>query len=220
MDNGKLLKKVQGALDIIYTVLEANDAAIRFLSVTGIGGFHNLSCLSDRSIWIDISLNPDFGGIVGFTSKELFDFFDNYLDNAEKQTKNTKGALVRRLQENYAVYCFDEWAQQKVFDPWSVLNFLEKPELGFINYSAEAKNENSISRQFHKLANKKILFSEETTLQLSEFNNLTDIENIQEAVLLVQAGYLTIKRTECGTAFLGFPNRQVKAAIARGSFSK
>lgn len=218
LEDPKLFEKVQGILETFYAVLEANDAAMRFLFVTGVAYFYKFSSISDRPTLIDISLNPYFGTLTGFTREELFDFFGPYLDTASKQTANSKEALVQKLQDNYAGYCFDEWAQQKVFDPWPVLNFLKKPELGFKDYSMEAKKESSIARQFCTIAKNQKLSSQATSLQLIDLNNHTNINNISTSALLVQTGYLTIKRTEFGTAFLGAPNRQVEAAMHRETF--
>ena len=86
----------------------------------------------------DISFNPTYGAIVGYTQEELEHYFKDYLENAVTELnedlgedKYTYDSLIAALKLNYDGYSFDRRCRHHVYNPWSILNFLKNPQEGF-----------------------------------------------------------------------------------------
>ena len=59
-------------------------------------------------------------------------------------------------------------------------------------------------------------YDKEQSLPLNVLSGSSDVETLSDVELLTHAGYLTIKSVEFGdTVFLGYPNKEVKRAIAQ-----
>ena len=126
-------------------------AAIRFMLVTGITRFKDVSIFSAGSNIIDISYDANIATIVGYTREEIEKYFKEYIDIAiEKQhncsvssiDSNTyqlyKNSLLDELALNYDNICYDEFGEQSVYSTWSVNNFFQdvanKSQVEFNDY--------------------------------------------------------------------------------------
>ena len=49
----------------------------------------------------------------------------------------------------------------------------------------------------------------------SDLSEPSDIENLSDVELLTQTGYLTLKRIQGTTVYVGYPNLEVRAAVAQ-----
>ena len=52
-------------------------------------------------------------------------------------------------------------------------------------------------------------------MALKVLGGSSDVENLSDIELLVQAGYLTIKKIQGTTAYVDYPNLQVRSAMAQ-----
>jgi hypothetical protein len=163
-------------LRAFYSQLKENDAYIRFAFLTGITKFSRASIFSGLNNIEDISLNPNFATICGYTQNDIETTFKEYLVGRDKE----------RVKTWYNGYNF---LGDRVYNPFDILKFIKN---GFIfrNYWWESGSPYSlmelIKTKDYYLPSLQNLKTDETLL------NSFDIERIQLESLLFQAGYLTI----------------------------
>ena len=207
LDNQELFKAVRERLASFYSVCKTNVAQLRFFFMTGIAKFNQTGIYSELNNLVDISLDPMSGDIVGYTESEIKKYFSPYLKDAAATLGLSEDETLQKLRQYYDGYCFDENASVHVYSPWSVLNFFARPYRGFKNYWIESGGQLSLLGRYlkdHALRN-----PADYALEIP-----TGPEKLRDTALLTLAGYLTIKRRELDTFFLGYPNREVEEAMA------
>ncbi len=216
MDNPVLFRVVRRKLAAFYTVCKSNVAQLRFFFMTGITKFNQEDGCSELDDLIDISLDPIYGDIVGFTELEIMKYFSPYLKNAAVTLGFSEDETLQKLRQYYGGYCFDEDSSVYVYSPWSVLNILARPYRGFRSYWIESGGPISLlGRHLKDHAERSPAdYAVEKPLSYGEMLIPTGSERQRDTALLTLAGYLTIRRRELNTFFLGYPNREVEEAMA------
>lgn len=108
LNDKTLFKEVRGLLSEFYAPLKANDEAIRFLLITGITKFNKASIFSELNNLVDISLNPQFSSLLGYTHEEVERYFDSYLSDASVALGLSKeDLLIKKLAKQYDGFCFE-----------------------------------------------------------------------------------------------------------------
>lgn len=165
-----------------------------------------------------MSLDPQFGTLLGYTHKEIEKYFYSYLTEASEVLRLEKEDLLKKLVEHYDGFCFDESCGHRVFAPWSLLNFFARPSRGFKDYWFESGGKPSVLLEYLKSRTIKHPeeYGREKTISLSSLSGSSDVEMLSDIGLLTQAGYLTIKSIKYGdTVFLDYPNLEVRRAMAQ-----
>ena len=218
LGNNDLFAAVRSVMREFYANLKFADNALRFWFMTGVTKFKSTSIFSDLNNFTDISSNPVYGTLLGYTEKELKSCFDGYLTRAADELGVSKEKLIELMRTHYNGFCFDQFAKTRVYCPWSVLNFLAAPEMGFQNYWFESGGQPSVLLNYlvsHSLADP-ASYDKPQEVPLELLNSTSDYEHIDERVLLTQAGYLTIKSvSQDGWVHLGYPNHEVATSMAR-----
>ncbi len=218
LNDTSLFETVRSVLSEFYALLKSNDAALRFVFITGITKFNKTSIFSALNNLTDLSLDPAFGTLLGYTHQEVEDYFFPYLIRAGEALQMERKELLQKLVERYDGFCLEETARQKVFAPWSLLNFLARPSRGFKDYWFESGGKPSVLVEYlksHALRHPEE-YGREKTISLSSLSGSSDIETLSDIGLLTQAGYLTIKSIKYeDTVFLDYPNLEVRRAMAQ-----
>ena len=222
-------------LSNFFSTIKAYSGKFRFIFITGVTRNFNDSIFSSFNILEDISFNPTYGALVGYTQKELEHYFKDYLENAVTELnedlgedKYTYDSLIEALKLNYDGYSFDEDCECHVYNPWSILNFLSEPQRGFKPYWLETggAKPSLLVNYLNTFIDKKVKKTELVDYLNLEFIKRTNIaalsptitsiedENFPFFAILYQAGYFTIKKTEPDFLFVGLPNKEVKKAFA------
>ena len=201
-----------------YARLKEGEGALRFLLMTGMTRFHQASVFPTLNNLTDISLDPHFGTLMGFTEEELVQYFAPHL-RAAAETLGVSGtnALIDKMAEMYGGFCFDRYARTQVFHPGSAFRFLNAPELGFVNYWSESEKGPACLK--HACSSGLLDASEASPgpfyADFSELALPADGRYVNSKSLLLQADCLTIKRAEGEVVELGCPNREVAESIGR-----
>ena len=218
LNNKTIFKEVRRALSAFYSVLKSNEGALRFAFITGITKFNKTSIFSELNNLSDLSLNVEYGTLLGYTYSETQKYFSGYLDNPASLLGISRGELTEELIKHYDGFCFERTAKEHVFAPWSMLNFLSSPRNGFVDYWFESGGKPSVLVEYlksHALRHPEE-YGREKSISLSTLSGSSDLENLSDLGLLTQAGYLTIKAVRYGdTVFLDYPNLEVKRAMAQ-----
>ena len=130
-------EKFQIARDLISSFFNMSKmwaGKIRFLFITGIMKFRQVSLFSTFNNITDVSLQPRFGTILGYTKEELDEYFGQNIDYAADLLGMSYEELSQKMKEMYDVFSFDQKAQTHVYAPWSVLSFLINPESGLQHF--------------------------------------------------------------------------------------
>lgn len=138
LDDPEKFESVRRHLANFYAILKANDQAMRFLFITGITKFNKTSIFSALNNLSDISLSPEYGVLLGYSHEEVEKYFGEYLSYSSKVLGKERNQLLDELVDHYDGFCFEETATQKVFSPWSLLQFFSAPVRGLKDYWFES----------------------------------------------------------------------------------
>lgn len=211
-----LFRSVRTRLASFYATVKANDRCFRFVFMTGITKFNQTGIFSELNNFSDLSLDPRYGTFLGYSEDDIRTYFSGYLNRASQRLNLSPDDVLDRMRENYDGYCFDQQASTHVYAPWSVMKFLDAPELGFSNYWMKSGGTLTLLEKYlHSHALKSPTeYGEEQAVGCDELDASADFDEISDLVLLTQAGYLTIKRHEIDTFFVSYPNREVAKSMA------
>lgn len=134
LEDKALRIQIRECLSAFYAVVESTDACLRFAFMTGIVKFNRSGGFSEQNHFTDISLDPAFGSLAGFTDEDILHNFSGYLQRAADALGTSPDEVHQALREHYDGYCFDDEVSQHVYAPWSVLNFFSRPSRGCLNY--------------------------------------------------------------------------------------
>ncbi|ADR17945.1 ATP-binding protein [Calditerrivibrio nitroreducens] len=171
-------KEHRGYLRGLYSVLKGVDAHIRFAFLTGVSKFSKASIFSGLNMLTDISLNPKYGNICGYTQRDIETSFKDYFVDVDMEK-------VKRWYNGY------NFLKDNVYNPFDILQFISNG-LVFDNYWFETGTPSFL-----------IKLLKERRYFLPNFSNIVvdkkllssfDVENIDLEVILFQSGYLTIEK--------------------------
>ena len=206
-----------------YAVMKGHSAKFRCIFITGITRYKDASLFTAGNSITDISQDPVYGTIAGYTRDEIKKYYHDNLVYAaavrkhisqEQVTDADLEALLDEMAEWYDGFYFDEELETHVFSTWSVLKFFLSKNAVFKNYWYEACGQPEILRHsFMRL--KQDMFSllrrKTTSVTRTQFSGPADLQHMEPAVLLCQTGYLTFARPQDipGEYKLCFPNREL-----------
>ncbi len=241
-DNPKLCAKVRETLSEFYAMIKSQHEGLRFTFITGICYYSHVSMFSGFNVVTDLTLNSEYGALLGYTQEELESYFSKYLDNAvevldakfarqnsQQSQPYTRAQLLADLKQNYDGYCFDEEYQYHVYNPWSIIKFLESPHREFKAYWFDTGSfmptllakyiKNTVKSTQKNNYDLNLLLDLDTTCNQTSEELLPKVENlstINPFAMLYQAGYFTIRAKVSTDSFdVGLPNLEVKKAYGK-----
>ena len=195
-----------------YSPLKACDPYLRFVFLTGITKFSQLSIFSELNNIKNISMLPEYAAICGITEEEMATQMDEDLDILAGRMGISREETVQKLKDNYDGYHFT-WPSSDIYNPFSLLNAFADGRLdsywfgcGTPTYLVEMLKKYSVLPQ--QIGGRKAM--------AESFNapteRMTDI-----APLLYQSGYVTIKGYSPVTQLytLDFPNKEVRLGLMK-----
>lgn len=185
--------------------------------MTGITKLANTGIFSSFNNLEDVSLEPAYGTLLGYTEEEIRTYFSPYLDDAARVLACSSEHLIGELRRYYDGFCFDRTASTHVYCPWSVLSFFKKPGNGFLKYWYQSGGRPSLLMRYltdHGLE-QPVSFDRSGAVTDEELNSSQDVSNLTAAAILVQTGYLTIREANDMEYLVGYPNLEVSHSMAR-----
>ncbi len=197
----KAASEMREGLKNLYSVVKAQDANIQFAFLTGVSKFSKVSLFSGLNNLRDITLIPQYATICGYTEPEMTDVFAEHL----------KGKPLEEIRKWYDGY---SWLGEKVYNPFSILNYLENNR--FSNYWFETGTPSFL---INLLKKKRYYIPAIEGIEASEsIIGAFEVDFIEPENLLFQAGYLTIEQEYrvAGKMFyrLRYPNMEVKSSLS------
>ena len=203
-----LLDEYRKILKAFYGVLKSADRYLRFVFLTGVTKFAQVSVFSDLNQLNDISMKPQYATICGITRQELEDTFIPELNRLAETNELTYEETLNKMTALYDGYHFCEFAEG-VFNPFSVLNVFDGYK--FSNYWFQTGTPTFLVELL-----KKSEYDLRTLIDGVEANASSFMEYRVDAnnpiPLIYQSGYLTIKGYDkrFGNYLLKFPNDEVR----------
>ena len=219
-------------LSNFYMTVKSFQGKFRFIFITGVTYYSHTSIFSAFNHLTDLTLDSDYGALLGYTSDELESYFSEYIDNAVETLNRkfpteryTHEKVVEELKRNYDGYSFDEDCMHHVYNPWSILNFLKSPHRGFIPYwvvsggSTPTFLVNYLKQGLEKYNADELqsLLQIDSTVDKVSSKLYPTIDNIAKNdlfAILYQAGYFCIKGVNRKILQIGIPNLEVKRAYS------
>ena len=185
----------------LYSTLKFADAHIRLSFITGVSKFSKVSLFSGLNNLIDITMEPAYSAICGYTEGDLDEVFAPELEGLDRQA-------IREWYNGYS------WlGAERVYNPFDILLlFRNRTFKGhwFETGTPAFLIETLLRRQVRSVDLDGMVASDEL---LSTF----DVDDISPEALLFQTGYLTIleKEAVAGRTLytLGYPNREVREGL-------
>lgn len=117
----KNLPVLRNIMRNFYSPLKACDPYLRFVFLTGITKFSQLSIFSELNNIQNISMLPEYAAICGITEEEMDTQMDEDLDILAKRMGISHEEAVQKLKYNYDGYHFT-WPSPDIYNPFSLLN--------------------------------------------------------------------------------------------------
>ena len=187
----------------LYAVIKDSDAHIRFTFITGVSKFSKVSLFSGLNNLTDITLEPEYSALCGYTDTDLDAVFAPELPGLDRDQ-------IRDWYNGYS------WlGDEKVYNPFDILLLFRRRRFAAYWFETGTPTfliEMLFKRRVSSLALGEMEGSDEL---LSTF----DVDHIATEALLFQTGYLTITDEEDfggePVYRLGYPNREVRQSLNR-----
>lgn len=212
MHEEKNLPILRNVMRNFYSPLKASDPYLRYVFLTGITKFSQLSIFSELNNIENISMDEPYAAICGITEEEMLTQMSEDLDILAERLKVTRNEAITQLKNNYDGYHFT-WPSPDIYNPFSLLTALAKGKIdsywfgsGTPTYLIEMLNKFGVVPS-------KIGGIEAVA---AEFDAPTE-RMTSITPLLYQSGYITIKDgdTEFGIYTLDIPNKEVRTGLMR-----
>ena len=187
----------------LYSTIKFADAHIKFTLLTGVSKFSKVNLFSGLNNLVDITLEPEYSTICGYTDADLDEVFAPELPGLDRD----------RVRDWYNGY---GWlGEQRVYNPFDVLLLFRRRRFGawwFETGTPTFLVDTLLARGVGSMELDGMRASDEL---LGAF----DVDDIAPEALLFQTGYLTILDAEdTGGELLyrlGYPNREVRQSLNR-----
>ncbi len=215
MRDAVLQGQIRDRMRSLFSPLKGEEKHLRFVFITGISKFSQLSIFSELNNITNISMQDDYSSICGISEKELLTLFKDDISALADANELTYEEALAELKHHYDGYHFSGQGED-MYNPYSLLSTLK--DNAFDNYWFSTGTPTFLIELLQK-KHLDMLGLDEITATADRFDAPT--ETITDPVpVLYQSGYLTIKgyNRRSKVFQLGFPNSEVKKGFSGSLF--
>ena len=195
-----------------YSPLKACDPYLRYVFLTGITKFSQLSIFSELNNIKNISMDEPYAAICGITENEILTQMKEDVDRMAVKLNITAEEVLAKLKENYDGYHFT-YPSPDIYNPFSLLNAFADGK--FNSYWFGSGTPTYLIKMLDKFGvepseiGNKLAAVEEFDAPTETMSSITP--------LLYQSGYVTIKDydKELELYTLDIPNKEVRVGLMR-----
>ena len=205
-----LMNQNRETLKAFYSVFKRADAYLRFVFLTGVTKFSQVSVFSGFNQPKDISLYDRYEALCGITEEELHSLFAEPIRQMAALENCSEAEIKQRLKQQYDGYHFSE-RMTDIYNPFSILNAFDSQRIR--DYWFASGTPTYLIRLMNH-------FHEGIDQLTGKYYSLEEFVNYKADVeyplpMFYQSGYLTIKDYEkdFGLFLLDFPNNEVKSGF-------
>ena len=210
---GKMIsleEKHRNIMKSFYATFKGADADLRFVFLTGVTKFSQISMFSGFNQPDDISLNRNYESICGITKDELVRYFAEPIKELAEDYDCSYDEMLTMLKQKYDGYHFSK-RMTDIFNPFSILNAFNQMDFG--NYWFKSGTPTYLVRllsHFDQNMNE-LIGKYYSTSQFDDYK--ADVE--MPLPMIYQSGYLTIKGFDRDTQsyLLDIPNNEVREGL-------
>ena len=197
----------QTTLAHFYSGLKECDDFIRLLFITGVSKFTKVSLFSKLNNLTDLTVNPKFSTLTGYTKEEVEHYFEAYIqETLSILTQYNRSELLEEMRLWYNGYSWD--GKTRLYNPYDVMLFFFNQDFQSFWFSTGTPKflvDRMLQQNFYQI--------EDIEANLS-FLDEYSLDNLEITSLMFQSGYLTIKENKGkGNLVLSYPNQEVRNAL-------
>ena len=195
-----------------YSPLKACDPYLRYVFLTGITKFSQLSIFSELNNIKNISMDEPYAAICGITEDEMLIQMREDIDNLAIKMEISSEEVVQKLKENYDGYHFT-YPSPDIYNPFSLLNAFADGK--FNSYWFGSGTPTYLIKMLTKF-NVEPSEIGNNHAEVSAFDAPT--ETMTDIIpLLYQSGYITIKDYDKALDLytLDIPNKEVRLGLMK-----
>ena len=204
------LPQLRQVMRNFFSPLKACDPYLRFVFLTGITKFSQMSIFSELNNLKNIGMLPAYASICGITKEELLTVLTDYSDALAVQLETDREEAIRLLTDRYDGYHF-AWPSPDLFNPFSLLNAFADGQLD--NYWFSSGTPTYLIEMMRKFG---VLPSQVGRMEAKAAAFDAPTESMTSIVpLLYQSGYLTIKDYDRDDQLytLDIPNKEIHIGL-------
>ncbi len=212
--NKDMLDELRTMLRGFYQTVKLDGAYLRFVFITGVTKFSQLSIFSELNNLNQISMDDEYSGICGITQEELDTVLRPCIEEYAENLGITTDEAYALLKKNYDGYHFSPKSKD-VYAPFSLLRALDKGTTD--HYWFESATMTGLIEHLKHFPITCALDYDGVAVSENEFS--IPCEDAETPMpLLYQSGYLTIDTYDARlrTYTLHFPNLEVRNGMISG----
>ena len=206
----EMLPVLRNVMRNFYSPLKKCDPYLRFVFLTGITKFSQLSIFSELNNISNISMLKPYAAICGITEEEMLTQMKGHIERFADELGVTTEEMMQKLKERYDGYHFT-WPSPDIYNPFSLMNAFGNNELG--NYWFGSGTPTYLIEMLRKF---QILPSQigGKEVRATAFDAPTE-QLASITPLLYQSGYLTIKdyNKYSNLYTLDIPNLEIRSGL-------
>ena len=193
----------------VFAILKADDEMERFVFITGITKFTQISLFSVLNNLSNISFEPQYAAICGISQDEVEENFMPEIEQMADVNGWTTDETLGKLKDYYDGYHFGRRNMVDVYNPFSLINALNEKDLK--SYWASSGSTSLLPK-----------FVGDIEIHLNDFDHCSVLRTTLETsdvtgggpeLFLYQSGYLTIRSADEFGYNLCIPNEEVRQAL-------
>ena len=205
------LDELRNTMRNFYSPLKGNESMLRFVFMTGITKFSQLSIFSELNNIKNVSMDEPYAGICGITKEELLTQMSDDIDVLAEHLELSREETIQELKDHYDGYHFC-WPSPDVFNPYSLLNCFADGRMD--DYWFGSGTPTYLINMMRKYDFLPADLGEAIEVGKKDFDAPT--ETMTTIVpLLYQSGYVTIKGYDKPTKLylLALPNQEIRVGL-------
>ena len=207
-------EKLEGLRNVMrnfYSPLKAAEKKLRFVFLTGITKFSQLSIFSELNNINNVSMDEPYAGICGITKEELLTQMSEDIGELAHKLELSREKTILELKNHYDGYHFS-WPSPDVFNPYSLLNCFAKQVMDAYWFGSGTPTYLiNMMRKYDFLPSD---LGETIYADKRDFDAATETMTTIMP-LLYQSGYITIKGYDKMSKLyeLALPNQEIKVGL-------
>ena len=205
------LDELRNTMRNFYSPLKGNEPLLRFVFLTGITKFSQLSIFSELNNIKNVSMDEPYAGICGITKEEMLTQMSDDIDALAEHLELSREETIQELKDHYDGYHFT-WPSPDVFNPYSLLNCFAKQEMD--DYWFGSGTPTYLINMMRKYEILPADLGETIEVGKKDFDAPTEMMTTI-IPLLYQSGYVTIKGYDKPTKLyqLALPNQEIRVGL-------
>ena len=213
VNNQERLSPMRQIMRNFYSPIKSLDPYLRFVFITGINKFAQLSIFSELNNLQNISMMPEYSAICGISQSELESQMKESVRRMSESLGQSCEETLEELKRNYDGYHFCAGSED-IYNPFSLIKSLDAKDFG--SYWFETGTPTFLVEWLQRSQIDETALNSMPMIPSTAFDISPEVSNSPLPVLY-QTGYLTIKGYDRRTRLftLGYPNEEVRLGFSQ-----